>query len=191
MKKSEGKRKEKFEQENNPPSMRELFTKTQQTRIDKEQIAQWKRRELHVGSDVPEFGKPEDYSDYPYIMPIIKMLEAWRAKNYGELSKYLEKLFPEDETAGRRAGSCRTLFDTKQLEDNKLVSVKEEGCCLSQVEIYVSWYQDSKHYGGILRFGCLYQNHEKFALPWRNNGTWTLIPRDIRKLYNPDKVTKE
>ncbi len=188
MKKNEEDRKRKFEETANPPPMHELISQIKQNAIDREQIALWKKREISVGNDVPEMAKSEKYCDYPYIIPVIKMLEAWRIKNYGALSIYLEKMFPYDKDVNKRAGSCRALFQHKDLKGCKLVSVKEKGCCMSQVEFYVSWHYDAQQYCGIMRFGVLYQNNENNALPWRNNGTWTLVPWDVRKLYNPDPV---
>lgn len=183
MKKTEQQRKVIFEKAVTPPPINTVLAKIKQNAIDKEQIGLWRRKEIVIGEDIPETGNSDEYFNYPYIIPVIKMLEAWHRKNYGELAIYFEKMFPSDKNVNKRAGSCRTLFQHKELERFRLVSVNEEGCCMSQVEIQISWKGDNKQHSGILRFASYYNNCENNAFPWKNNGTWTLVPRDVRILH--------
>ena len=99
-------------------------------------------------------------------------------------------MFPYDKDVNKRAGSCRTLFQHKELESYRLVSVNEEGCCMSQVEVQVSWKDDNNQHSGILCFASYYNNCDGNALPWKNNGAWTLIPRDVRKLHYSTPVAE-
>ena len=46
-----------------------------------------------VGKDIPVNGTQENYEEYPYIVAVIEMLSAWKNKNYGKLSSYLQKMF--------------------------------------------------------------------------------------------------
>ena len=85
MKKTEEQRKVKFEKAVTPPPMHTLIAQIKQNAIDNEQISLWTRKEVVTGKDIPEAGNSDEYFDYPYIIPVIKMLEAWHRKNYGEL----------------------------------------------------------------------------------------------------------
>ena len=80
------------------------------------------------------------------------------------------------------------LFENKELERFRIVSIKEEGCCMSEVEIHVEWITEGKLCMGTLRFGCVYENESGIAYPWRNNGAWKLYPRDVRVLHMTDST---
>lgn len=185
MKNNEERRKEKFEKDSNPPPILDSLKRYQQIQKDKKEIGEWKRRDVQIGVDIPETGDASVYSEYPYIMAVVEMLETWKSKNYGSLGEQLSLMFPEHSTAGKRAGACRSLFANKEFQSFHVVSVKEEGCCMSGVEIQVEWTTNSQTYQGNLVFGCVYENEQRNALPWNENGTWKLYPRDVRSLHFP------
>lgn len=186
MKNSEDSRKAKFEKENNPPSIAESLQKLKQAREDREIINQWVRRDVLIGTDIPETGVASEYSRYPYVMSAVEMLEAWKQRNYGRLGEKLSLMFADCTTSGKRAGACRDLFVNKELEHFQLISVKEEGCCMTEVAVHVEWSTAGKLCMGTLRFGCVYENESGIAYPWRNNGAWKLYPRDVRVLHMTD-----
>ena len=65
-----------FEKENNPPPIQESLQKLQQAREDRAIINQWMRKDNHIGTDIPETGEVIEYSQYPYVMTVVEMLEA-------------------------------------------------------------------------------------------------------------------
>lgn len=186
MKNSEDSRRAKFEKENNPPPIQESLQKLQQAREDRAIINQWIRKDIHIGTDIPETGEVIEYSQYPYVLTVVEMFEAWKQRNYGRLGEKLSLLFADCTTSGKRAGACRVFFENKKLERFRIVSVKEEGCCMTEVEIHVDWITTGKLCAGTLRFGCVYENESGIAFPWRNNGMWKLYPRDVKALYMAD-----
>ena len=148
------------------------------------EISSWKKRTVIIGKDIPPFGIVEDYIEYPYVVEVIEMLFAWKNKNYGKLSIHLQKVFPSNLSAGKRAGECRKLFESKLLDTFEVIEIEERACALAKVVVKVSWITNQSKKEAVLTFGCVYKNTtEEVAVPWRNNGKWILMPWDIQELY--------
>lgn len=91
-KKSEDSRKERFVNLQKPVSFKEIiaqFNKNQKNR----NIIDSCPKIITIGKTIPESGKYEEYNDYEYIQKVIKIFEYWNNKNYGQLSKILDKMF--------------------------------------------------------------------------------------------------
>lgn len=184
MKDSEQTRKAKYEKTVNPPPIRESLARLRENKQIQAEISSWKKRTVIVGKDIPPFGKVEDYIEYPYVAKVIEMLFAWKNKNYGKLSMHLQEVFPSNLSAGKRAGECRKLFESKTLNAFEIIETEEHACALSKVVVKVSWTNNRDKKEAVLTFGCVYKNTtEKVAVPWRNNGEWVLMPWNIQGLY--------
>lgn len=184
MKNSEEKRKAKFQRESNPPPIRESIKKLHENRQIRQEISEWKKRTVIVGTDIPASGTIEDYSLYPYVIPVIEMLNAWKSKNYGKLSIYLQRMFPGNISEKKRAGECRKFFENKVLDKYEIIEIEECACTLSKIVIRVEWSTAEAEKNAQLTFGCTYETTgESVGVPWRDNGEWILIPRDIAGLY--------
>lgn len=137
-----------------------------------------------IGQDIPRCPQLEDCIQYPYIIPIIKSFEAWKNRNYGELSKHLKKMFSYEATDSKRAGECRRLFSSKQLMDFEIQEIEERGCCLTRILTKVTWKKEDETVTELLEFGSAYVNqNDEIASPWRNNGKWRLTPWKVQGLY--------
>lgn len=185
MKNSEPTRKEKYEKSLNPPPIRESLSRLAENKKIREEISSWKKRSVTVGEDIPASGKAEDYTEYPYIVKIVEMLDAWKNRNYGKLSIHLQRMFPSSLSAGKRAGECRKIFENKILNFFEIIEVEERACALSKVVVRVSFTTDKEPKEATLTFGCVYEsNDNRVGVPWRNNGNWMLMPWDVRDLYH-------
>lgn len=185
MKNSEPTRKEKYEKSLNPPPIRESLSRLAENKKIREEISSWKKRSVTVGEDIPASGKAEDYTEYPYIVKIVEMLDAWKNRNYGKLSIHLQRMFPSRLSAGKRAGECRKIFENKILNFFEIIEVEERACALSKVVVRVSFTTDKEPKEATLTFGCVYEsNDNRVGVPWRNNGNWMLMPWDVRDLYH-------
>ena len=184
MKNSEETRKEKYEKSVNPPPIRESLACLKENKQIRDEISSWKKRTVIVGKDIPPSGTAGDYTEYPYIAEVIEMLSAWKNKNYGKLSIHLQKLFPTNLSAGKKAGECRKLFENKIFDTFEIIEIEERACALSKVEVKVLWTTNNCKKEAILTFGCVYESiTEHIAVPWRNNGKWILMPWNIQGLY--------
>ena len=184
MKDSEEKRKAEHEKSINPPPIKESLAQIKENKQIREEISKWKPQTVIVGKDIPANGTSEDYIGYPYLVVVVEMLLAWKKRNYGKLSFYLQKIFSKKLSAGKLAGECRKLFENKMLDTFEITEVEERACALSKVVVKVWWTSGESNKEALLTFGCAYESNTKcVGVPWRNNGKWVLIPWDIRGLY--------
>ncbi len=184
MRDSEEKRKAKFEKESNPPPISESLKKLKENSLQREEINKWQLREVIVGKDIPLVPTIEDCTDYQYVIPVIEAFNAWKTKNYGALSIYLNKLFSNEQSEKKRAGECRQMFSSKEFCSFELKEVEERACSMSRILVQADWEVGGKHFSEPLEFGCVYQDgNENPVLPWRGNGKWTLIPWNAQGLY--------
>lgn len=187
MKNSEEQRKEEYHKSINPPPMWESLKHIKYNKEIHNEIEAWEKRIVCIGKDVPICGNAEEYMEYPYIVVIINMMNAWSVKNYGKLSNYLKRMFSESLSERRRAGECREFFESKKLISFELREVEEKECVLSKVVVKVIWKENEKVKEEELVFGCVYQGNEEkseVAVPWRNNGEWVIMPWNIQGLYS-------
>lgn len=184
MKDSEDARKQKFEKECNPPSISESLEKIKQNAIDRDRIQKWVKRDVIIGETISSTPTVEECKDFPYIIPIINAFKFWHAQNYGELSVCLKNLFSSGNSPGRRAGECRELFENKHLVSYELGKIEERALALSEITVLVKWESSGVIHTEPLEFLCSYQREDGNAgCPWKNDGTWTLVPRKIQGLY--------
>ena len=184
MKNSEETRKAKYEKSVNTPPIRESLARLKESKQIQKEISAWGKRTIIVGKDIPANGLLQEYAEYPYILEVVGMLDAWKDKNYGWLSTHLQKLFSANLSAGKRAGECRKLFEHKILNKYEITDVEERFCVLSKVVVKVFWSDDNDQKEALLIFGCVYESDtERVAVPWRHNGQWILIPWNVGELY--------
>lgn len=184
MKSSESDRKAKYEKSITHVPIKEILAKSEENKQIQKEIASWEKKVVTVGKDIPANGTQENYEKYPYIVAVIEMLSAWKNKNYGKLSSYLQKMFPGDISDGKRAGECRKFFENRIFKTFELVEIEERACALSKVSVKVFWTHNWKEKEAVLTFGCVYKGIDGcVGLPWRNDGEWILNPWDIRGLY--------
>ncbi|MCE5337844.1 MAG: hypothetical protein LLF90_04050 [Methanomicrobiaceae archaeon] len=183
MKDSEEERKTKFERAINPPPIIDSLARLQENKQAQREIAEWKRRDIIVDRDIPTTGTVKDYDGYSYVVAVVEMLDAWKEKNYGKLSNSLRRMFPSTDSASKRAGECRKLFQHKEFSSFELMEVEERGCALSKVQVKVAWITMGDIHKETLIFGCVYESTtDTVGLPWKCNGEWVLMPWDIRGL---------
>lgn len=184
MKSDEEKRKAKFDKDTNPPPLRESLKKLVKNKADREEISKWKARKVVVGENINPCPTIEECNNFQYIIPLLKMLEAWRNKNYGALSLSLKRMFSYESSEKKRAGECRKLFENKELIGYKLKEIEERGCSLSRALIEVQWKKNDKVFTEQLEFGIAYQGeNDRIELPWNGDGSWNIIPWNVRSLY--------
>lgn len=185
MKNSEQARKEEYEKSLNLPPIKESILRSEESKKISEEISSWRKKSVTVGKDIPASGKAEDYTEYPYLVKIVEMLDAWKSRNYGKLSIYLQRMFPANLSAGKRAGECRKIFENKILNCFEIIEVEEQYFDLSKVIVRVSFTTHKKPQNATLTFGCKYKNNSGgIGAPWRNNGDWVLIPWNTQDLYH-------
>lgn len=184
MKDSEGARKQKFEKECNPPPISESLKKMRQNAIDRQEIQKWVKRDIKIGETISATPTIEECKDFPYLLPLISAFNAWSSHNYGVLSVWFKNVFSYEHSDKKRAGECRKLFEHKQLISYELEEIEERALALTKIVVLVKWESNNIVHTEHFEFGCSYQQEDgNVGYPWKNNGTWVLIPWKIQGLY--------
>ncbi|WP_061309855.1 hypothetical protein [Clostridium botulinum] len=183
-KKSEDSRRERFAEEQKPVSFKEIIAQLNKNQEDKKIINSWKPRIITIGETISESGKYEEYNDYEYIQKVLKIFEYWSKKNYGQLSKILDKMFDYEKSQGLRPKLCRELFKNKELISYRLIEVEERAISLRRVLVEAKWESNNKTFIEDLEFGIVYQGEgDKPLLPNEKDGEWVIVPWRVQGLY--------
>ena len=184
MKDSEDARKRKFEKESTPPPISESLKKMKQNAIDKQEIQKWVKRDIKIGETISATPTIEECKDFPYLLPLINAFDAWSATNYGALSVWFKNIFSHEQSDKKRAGECRKLFEHKKLISYELEEIEERALALTKIVVLVRWESNNIVHNEHFEFGCSYQQEDgNLGYPWKNNGSWILIPWKIQGLY--------
>lgn len=116
-KRSEESRKEKYNQDHKGKKLEDIFAQQERSKQVKKVLEEWKRQEIVVGETIPSRGNEIEYDNYDYIKPVIRMLECWKNKNYGQLSKILNVLFKYEKQEKLHPNAVEMLFQDKELLD--------------------------------------------------------------------------
>ena len=182
-KNSESARREKYDKEINPPSLKESIKKLSKIKEDRKKVSDYKPININIDKDIPANGNKEEYKEYPYIYCVVEMLEYWKNKNYGGLAKKLDLLFQYEKNENIRPRECRKLFEKNFLKNFRIVSVKDQGICMKIIQIYIEIEKNNIMTNGFLKFGIIYEGDDVLALPQNENGEWKIYPQDVRILY--------
>ena len=177
-------RKQKFEKECNPPPISESLKKIKQNAIDRQEIQKWVKRDIKIGETISATPTIEECKDFPYLLPLISAFNAWSTRNYGSLSVWFKNVFSYESSDKKRAGECRKLFDHKNLISYELEEIEERALALTKIVVLVKWESNGIVHTEHFEFGCSYQQEDgNVGYPWKNNGTWILVPWKIQGLY--------
>ena len=139
---------------------------------------------MTIGSTIPESGKYEEYNDYEYIQKVLKIFEYWDKKNYGQLSKILDKMFNYEKSQGLRPKLCKELFKNKELISYRLIEVEERAISLRRVLVEAKWESTNKIFIEDLEFGVVYQGEkDRPLLLNEKGGEWVIVPWKVQGLY--------
>ncbi|RLK62626.1 hypothetical protein D3H64_08720 [Atopobacter sp. AH10] len=185
---SEDKRKADFDRENEDISEESLLEQLLQLKRDKDIVSSWEPRKIDVEKDIKNFFNVEEYPNYPYLMPLINWLKAWKNKNYGEMAKYSKKLFSQFIDEEKLARECNCYFSNKILDTFKIIDLKEVAVSSTCIMIEVTWHRKDSDEAitSDLEFKINYCNESSdLALPQKANGEWVLYPFKINDLWVP------
>ncbi|HEM3429107.1 TPA: hypothetical protein U1B15_001696 [Streptococcus suis] len=186
LKNTEVERKNNFVQSQTNESHFDLISRCREQKKFDDEIANWKRRDVIIGTDIPISGVRDDFFEYPYLHPILAMFDYWRDENYGKLSKSLEETKNKNTSSGKWAGQIRKIFSEKKFKSFEFIKIDERTYVKSDITVKVEWEQESSTRTETLRFNCVYfglKEDDNLVAPRRENGEWRLIPLDVEKIF--------
>lgn len=186
LKNTQFERKDNFVQSQTNESIVDLINRYQELKKFEDEIANWKRRDIILATDIPISGVRDDFFEYPYLYPVLDMFDYWKDENYGKLSKSLEEIKNKNTSSGKWAGQIREIFNVKKYNSFEFITIDEKTYAKSEITVKVKWEQDSLIRTESLRFNCVYtglKEEDNLVAPWRKNGEWRLIPLDVEKIF--------
>ncbi|MBM7315505.1 hypothetical protein JN540_08730 [Streptococcus suis] len=187
LKNTEVERKNSFVQSQTNESILDQISRCREQKKFDDEIANWKKRDVIVGTDIPKSGVRDDFFEFPYLCPILDMFDYWKDENYGKLSKSLEESKNKNTSSGKWAGQIREIFSEKKLKSFEFIKIDEKTYAKSEITVKVEWEQESSKRTETLRFNCVYfglKEDDNLVSPRRENGEWRLIPLDVEKIFN-------
>lgn len=177
-------RKVKHHKEMNPPSLSELAKKMIKNQEDKRLIDEWVRQEYIVGEDFPEVGSIEDYSQYPFIIPVINFFKFWEAKNFGKLADLLAEEYRYEGNPKLKPKLCREEFHNRLFSSFRIIEVEDRAIAMKRIKAEVIWLYSNKSITTELEFGVIYTGENgKTLIPSSAEGKWILKPWNLGHLY--------
>lgn len=139
-KSDEEERKKAFAESQKPVEWTEILLKDQKIKMDKQMIHAWQenRREIDASQLFVEQPTIKECTDYPYLIPLIKFLEAWKIQNYGEMAKQLIEPSSK-ETKNHLAGNCRSEYQERKLEKYTITGITEKAVNITEAIVTAEW----------------------------------------------------
>lgn len=151
------------------PTLRESLAKLADIAADRKKMAAWKPRTKSVAAN----GLDEVMSE-PVVVAAKGMLDAWIAKNYGQLAPFLHE-FTKPKSKNAFIGEVRSRFVKTPLESFQVLAVDVRGPGLAHVTVELS--VDGVTHESELRW--LYVDREKHTrVEGDPRGSWQVIQTD-------------
>lgn len=113
-------------------------------------------------------------------MPDNNLHSITKFQNDIKTLKWLSIFFPKE----KRQQIKELVFEHKKLISYELEEIEERALALTKIVALVKWDSNNVIHTEHFEFGCSYQQEDgNVGYPWKNNGTWVLIPWKIQGLY--------
>lgn len=183
-KKTESSRKNKFIESAKTKTWSELIDGISKNAQVKQLIEQWKPRDIVIGKDIPSTGLPNKFENGTPEQAVAIFFELWKKKNYGLMAKSLDSRFFYEKSEKKRAGLCRELFGSKNIEGFEISSIEDRAAAITVIILIVKWSTDQKNYVKKLTFGVIYcDEDDKPLIRGQSGGRWIINGWDIGALY--------
>jgi hypothetical protein len=137
-----------------------------ETKKQREFMDKWKRREIIVGSDIPEKGEVGDFEEGTPERTVVEFLNYLAKTNYGNMAKLITKLTKQDINIGKLAGELRELFARKKLVDFKLIAIYDNAPAITEIETLLEFEkEDDTRFQHNRKFRLIYQDEKANPIP--------------------------
>ena len=132
--------------------------KLQETRAEKESIAEWMPRELVVGSDIRATGSPAEFPIGTPERALAEFLELWRRGNDGHMAK---KVFGASSDLSRvPAAQVRSVYGQLELITFSITRVEDAAPAVTEVETDLEYLENGSNKSMSHRFRLVYEDAE-------------------------------
>jgi len=151
--------------------------KHEEVRREKQLINEWKPRNIEINNDIPADGNSSEYKSGTPEKTIIKFLEFWQEKNYGNMAKLTTKLVANNKnTIGKKAGEIRKHLDSKKLIKYELTSIDDEAPAITEVSTKLTYKEHNEIKTIEWEFRLIYEGKDKRSLVrGAEKGKWKVL----------------
>jgi hypothetical protein len=156
--------------------MKEGLEKHKKVKKEKQLIKEWEPREIKISEDIPANGDLFKYKDNTSEKVLVRFLEYWIDRNYGNIAKLITKATPTEETIGKIAGDMRKIFEDKELIDFEIINIKDEAPAITEIKVKLTLkYKDQKKIVNY-PFRLVYEGEDcKSLVRSSDRGSWKVV----------------
>ncbi len=162
---------------------KEIFQQIQDLERAKKALANWKPRNIEVGTNIPPFGEPADYDGNSPEQKLAEFLHYWQANNYGYMAKCIATQLghPTRELPMR----VREEYSGKQLKSWEFRKIKEEGPSITVISIQTSFEENGVTNTKLLEARLICEDDHDFAvMPGKPGSRWALVTWYLKEINN-------
>jgi hypothetical protein len=131
----------------------DLLQKLQANLELKQQLAEWKPRNIVIGKHIPAFGNVDDYIEGTPERTLVEYLHYWKNRNYGDMSKRAMASF---KVAGGAARKIRDFYDYRTLVDFEIKDVKDIALSATNIRVSMHILDKNKQVDKDFQYRLLY-----------------------------------
>lgn len=174
----QGKTKEKFIEPNEEEITAQIIATTEtiiDNAIQKELISKWEKREIEVGSEIPESGEINDYQLGTPERTMVEIIHFIKDQNYGHLADRIYFDLNRISKA-KKCGDLKEKYGKYNLTKFKLVEVEDISIVITVLTMEITFLNNEKEYSNIYKFRMIYSDEFQEALiKGHEKGSWRLM----------------
>ena len=140
----------KAQPEEPEPSWGELSQNLKELDEDKKRISEWRRRELEVGVNVPETGRPGDFAEGSPEQKLVEFLTLWQVKNYGFMAQCLDPKFGS--AARKNPGEVRAIYGDAEMQSFILINIKDEAPAITEIHTNIIYLKNGEERVKLVKY---------------------------------------
>ena len=153
---------------------KELVQDIQDLERDKKALANWKPRNVEVGTHIPPFGEPTDYQINSPEQKLAEFLHHWRDNNYGYMAKCISTQLghPTKELPRR----VREEYSGKQLKSWQLHKVSDDAPGVTVISMHVAYEENGFTNTRLVEARLICEDDHNFGvIPGKPGSQWALV----------------
>jgi len=176
---------ERNQLEASPPkpekSLNEILQQIQDIERDKKALANWKPRNIDIGTNVPMSGKSTDYEDNSPEQKLAEFLSYWKSNNYGYMSKCISTQIghPTKELPLR----IREEYRGKQLKSWELKNIGDQSPAITVISINATYEENGLTKTKLLEARLICEDDHGYGVVRGKSGSrWSLVTWYLREV---------
>jgi hypothetical protein len=171
-------------------SWKEILQQVQDLERDKKALADWEPRNIEIGTAIPPFGDPAEYSDNSPEQKIVEFLSYWKANNYGYMAKCISTQIGHP--AKELPRQIREEYYGKHLKSWQLTEVKDESSAITVISFQATYEENGLTNQKLLQARIISEDDNDFGvMRGRPGSRWALVTWYLKDIDQSSDITDE